>query len=480
MRRSPLRYSVLLAALLAWCGCEHDCYEIKIKPDGEAFQRRLACWHVGGKNNETIRPLNATKLASLARLYPRRETPDNAKKQVFAGQFTGKTPNDVGGAGTYTCYATPLGSTSAYVERFRGDDDLEPQLDKQLAKRQKAADQLADLLAGWMDAELGREPNFPKLKKFLDKDLRRDLRNLAAYSLASELCGESQTPPSREFLVRIGQYFYERGYFSPQEIPTLLRALCDDPKPLFVCIQRFLARKMGIADDQPLPASFGFLDTPERLIASCEKYVRSTELFRKRHDASNLQKKDKDRITDPPEESPQDEGILLVSELAYGVMGFYLNFNDYDSLCVKLFSGEKPYVTNGKWDEKTAAVTWDSGVSNDAEDHLLPVVCFALWSTPDGEFQKMHFGKILLTGSDLAEYAFWYRSLKPEEAKEWDRFLDGLKPGPDLAAGVKAFRFSSDPKADPNKPDEQRPASLADMPRRLILNDLEVKPGGTQ
>ena len=71
-------------------------------------------------------------------------------------------------------------------------------------------------------------------------------------------------------------------------------------------------------------------------------------------------------------------------------------------------------------------------------------------------------------------------ALTPEEARQWDQFLGGLKPGPGLAAGVKTFRFSTDPQADPNKPDEQQPASLADAPRRLILEALEAKPGGTQ
>ena len=328
--------------------------------------------------------------AALARLYPQRKTPDNAKKQVFTGRFTDKTPGDVGGAGAYTCYITPLGSTSAYVERFRGDDDLETQLDKQLAKRRKAADQLADLLAGWMTAELGQEPNFPQLKKFLDNDLRRDLRNLAAYTLTFQLGGGSQTPSNYEFLVRAGQYFWERGYFSPREIPRLIRALFDDDlKPLLPHVQRFLARKMGIVDDQPLPASLGFLDTPTRLSASCEKYVRATGLFRKQHETSKSQKKEKKQKTGSTEDSPLGEGGQLVGQLALDVIGFQLDiFGENDSVRVKLLSGEKPYATNGDWDEKTVTVAWDSGVSADTKDRPLPVVCFALWSTPDGAVSR--------------------------------------------------------------------------------------------
>lgn len=480
MKRSIFRHALLLVVFLTWCGCDHDCYEIEIQPEGQAFQRRLTCWHIGGEDNKQISPLSAEKRAALAKLYPKRTTPDDAKKQVFSGQFTRKTPNDVGGEGSYTCFTTPLGSTSAYVERFRGDDDLGTQIDKQWTKRREAADQLADLLAGWMTAELGHEPNFPRLKKYLDNDLKQDLRNLAAYSLTFYLAGESQTRSNYEFLVRAGQYFCERGYLSPQQIPTLVRAWSgEDPQPLLSHVQRFLARKMGIADDQPLPASLDFLDTPASLSASCERYVCSSELFRKRNETSKSQKKDKKEKMASTERSPSCEGGKLLCELAFDVVWLPLGiFSEYDSLHVKLHSGEKPYSTNGEWDEKTATVMWDGGVEADVKDRPLPLVCFALWSTPDRAFQEMHFGRILLVGGDLAKYAVWYRALKLEEAKEWDQFLGGLKPDSHLVAKIKAFRFSIDPKADPNK--SEQPASLADTPRRLILEALEVKSGSAK
>ena len=103
-----------------------------------------------------------------------------------------------------------------------------------------------------------------------------------------------------------------------------------------------------------------------------------------------------------------------------------------------------------------------------ASSRALPAVCFASWSDPDRAFQEKHFGKTVLSGGELAEYVIWYRLLKPEEANEWDRFVNGLKPGPDLKAAVEAFRFSTDPKPDPKKPKEHV-ASLADTPRRLIV-----------
>jgi hypothetical protein len=102
------------------------------------------------------------------------------------------------------------------------------------------------------------------------------------------------------------------------------------------------------------------------------------------------------------------------------------------------------------------------------------VVCFALWSTPQQAFQEQHFGRLLLADADLAQYVVWYRSLKPEESVAWDRFLAGLAPDGGLKAALEGFRFATDPKPDPTQPDKT-PASLADTPRRLLLEKLAPK-----
>ena len=125
---------------------------------------------------------------------------------------------------------------------------------------------------------------------------------------------------------------------------------------------------------------------------------------------------------------------------------------------------------------KATAATWTASLDS---NRALPAVCFAAWSEPDRAFQEKHFGKFVLSGGGLAEYVIWYRLLKPEEANEWDRFVNGMKPGPELKAAVEAFRFSTDPKPDPKKPKEHV-ASLADIPRRLIVECLEAKGSGAR
>ena len=124
-----LRFYFALTVGVVLAGCQHDCFVVEITPRGEQFERRLTCWHVkpATQDGETaeIQPLSNEELARLAKLYDRRETPGDAKKHVFVGKFSGQTPGDVGGAGSYTHFPSKLGTLCVYVERFRGDDDLE-------------------------------------------------------------------------------------------------------------------------------------------------------------------------------------------------------------------------------------------------------------------------------------------------------------------------------------------------------------------
>ena len=240
MRRLLLACVAFFPVVLNGCLFDHDCFQIEIKPEGDAYQRTLTCWHVGGQDNKLISSLRASQIAQTDKLYAKPPTRKDGRKYVFAGRFHESTPNDVGGAGSYTHFASSLGSASCYVERFRGDDDLASQVSKRLEK----ANRLADILAGWMSAELGNDPNFPRLKTFLDVDLRRDLRNLAVYACAGGVTSDAQSDSGHEWLLRAAQYFSERGYFSPREVPSLARAFNDwDSKPLLCHIQRLLCAK---------------------------------------------------------------------------------------------------------------------------------------------------------------------------------------------------------------------------------------------
>jgi hypothetical protein len=98
-------------------------------------------------------------------------------------------------------------------------------------------------------------------------------------------------------------------------------------------------------------------------------------------------------------------------------------------------------------------------------------LCFALWSVPHERFQRDHFGRVILTGGNLARYVMWYNTLNKDEADEWDGVLSALKPGADIAGTLRQFRFSAEPKPDPLDPDSM-PSSWADEAKRLLLDAL--------
>jgi hypothetical protein len=493
-----------VTSLAALVGCDYDSYEVEMKPEGEVLQRQVTCWHMGGEHSEEVQKMDDQKLARIGALYEKRESPVDAKKQVFSGRFTGRTPADIGGAGSYEFFASPLGNTSYYAERFRGVDDLE----SQLAKRRQAADELIGLLEGWMAAELlppasrmneasgdqsnvgGRksvsreksssiralaipeskssEPDFPKLKQFLKNNLRQDLINLGIYEWAGTITEDRQEKTEEEFFFRGGLYLWERGYFTPQEIPALYRSLnTKDYQAILRHVQRLLARKLGVADDQPIPESLAFMNDPTHLKASFDKYVRTTELFRRRVDEWKEKKAKDDK--DLREPAPED----IAEELLLKVFGESAeNWGEgNDSVKVRLLCGQKPYSTNGIWEESISGVTWNSSLK---PNRSLPAMFYAAWSTPDQKFQESHFGKILLQGEDLAEFVAWHRSLNPEETKEWNQFLNNLKPGSGLKTSIESFRFANDPKVNSEKPDQGSP-SLADIPRQLLLKRLDAK-----
>jgi hypothetical protein len=219
-------YCLVLPALLL-AGCDHDCYEIEIRPAGDGFSRQLTCWHVGGEKDREVRPLGSQEIARLAKLYAAQKTIEGGKKDVFTGRFAGNTPADVGGAGSYSTLDSPLGRTFWYVERFRGNDDLE----SQLAERREAADRLADLLVGWLRSELGDDAARGCMKQFLDHDLRRDLKNLGLYEWTAEARKGHDNDPGSEFLARLALYLAERGYFAPRDVPLLARTVTSTSIP---------------------------------------------------------------------------------------------------------------------------------------------------------------------------------------------------------------------------------------------------------
>ena len=336
MKISLLGSAVVLALCVA--GCEHNCFEIEIRPDGQAFQRRLSGWHEGGK--EPRQRLPAADLARLAKLYAKRESAENAVPSRSSAADSPTTPRKIwaGLASTRTSprrWVPPLHTSSAFAATTTWNPT------SQNAAEGRSTDRPG---AGWLTAELGHDPNFPRLKNFLDEDLREDLKNLGVYAWTSSEAGQGQLQPMTEFLARVGLYLCQRGYFSPQQIPKLFRAFDQhDPAPLLAHIQRFVARKMGVPDTAPIPPSLAFLGDPQRLAASLTNYVRSSDLFRERVVAWKAAKHDK---ADAKEPSPNEFLDALAAPTVLGNSELRLMHSE-DTLDLKVVCGQKPYATNG-------------------------------------------------------------------------------------------------------------------------------------
>ncbi len=426
----------------------------------KTVQRELTCWRERS-NSETNRvaAFPEEELKRIAAAYDAAVPNQEPKKHRFSGVFGDQMPNDVGGSGSYTHWNTALGSTLAYVERFRGNDDLAADVEMRL----EATERLFDLLSGWLLSKLEGEAGCDKLEEFLQGRFRRDLRNLSLYSWAYEIGLGREKSDLLECFVRIGQYLVERSYFTPDQLPMLTRAMQElehqRPARLFLLIQRFVASRMGIPEDQPIPPSLQFLADETVLQASVNDYLRQTDDFKR-----VLDQWEREKAVNPEAKKPAPTAVFdsLITR------AFLPNFRlaTPDQLNVKLEAANEPFYSNGQWDEQARQVRWSRHMHGaDSDLSELPTLLYALWSVPRKQEQKARFGKVVLEGASLGHYCLWYRGLSAAEAKEWNKLVASLRPSADLVKRIQAFRFAHESALG----NEEEGGDLAATPRALIL-----------
>lgn len=453
----PRLLPIMVAGMLL-AGCARDVYEIEIQPQGDAFHRTLTAWHEDAGDRPKVSPLPEREIERLEKLYQQHTTVDDGKKHVFSGRFQGATPADVGGAGSYEHWSSALGTLSNYVERFGGDDDLVSELNR----RRRRADQLVNLVIGWAESEWSDHPGFGGLRRFLDDQFRRDLKNIGVYAWTADAVSDYQDDAGRGFLVRVGQYLAERDYLAMTDLPALVRALDDDFAPVANLAQRVIARELGVEQGESIPESLAWLGNPDRLKASFDKHVRTTDLYK------NRVAEWREEHSDNPGAEPPEPSDVAGSLLAEATVRFDVAADDL--VRVQVATDVKPFFTNGEWDASSGKVKWSEHLG---KHPALPALVYAAWTRPDQEAQSKHFGRTILRGEQLAQYVLWHASLTEEQAGRWDEFVGGLEPDDNLAKAIRTFRFPGDPPADPDLPPKEQPPSLADTPRRLILKALE-------
>ena len=465
MRRKHLLNPCLPFALAAMVfvvtGCPHNQYVVQLKPRGNVIERTLIFYREDGVNTNgtpNYQPLGQDELVAITALYPAPGLTNDGLRYIARGEFTNEMPEDVGGAGVYTHLATSLGTAGFYVERFRGNDNLASMSERHF----QAADRLTDLMLGWSRMELGREAGYDKLRRFLDVDFRRDLKNLSVYWWEGQMANNYQTNANEEFVVRFGQYLLERGYFKIGEIPGLFRdASGNDVQALLRRIQRLVAHKMGVPETNPVPASLAFLTDETTMEKSFAKYLADTDLYRVK-----LKQWEEDKQLKP--DTKQPDPLDVAGDAAAGLFEFDL-FGKTDHLAVRLSLPASPIHSNGRWDEAFKQVVWESDIEDRTNAFHFPFSCYASWAQADQEFQEKHFGKLALAGDNLTQYCLWRSGQDQQSGDEWDAFIAGLQPGSGLVKKLDAFRF-------PDEPDQagtNKIPSRSDCPRELLKTALQ-------
>ncbi|MEQ8784705.1 MAG: hypothetical protein RIC55_00325 [Pirellulaceae bacterium] len=455
--------AVLLLGALVLTGCQHTHYEVELVPEGDSVQRKITAWRERQEDGRTIiDELPAEELTRLATAYGEQPPPPASVKHTFGGRFSGELPGDLGGKGWYVRWETPLGSTSAYSERVRGDIDLAGDV----ADRQKAAEELADLIVGWAETEFEDVENFAALRKFLDIQLRRDLQNLSLYWWTYTTAADGGKSGAEQAAVRMTQYLAERGYYQPSETPHIVRAVqeASQGKPYRVLhlVQQQLARRLGRESKEAIPEPLQFLADPEKAQTSIVRYLESSPQYQ-----ATLEQWRRDAARDPESEPPAPQDVL--TETAARAFPLTPLLASNDELTIRLTLPHAPISANGQWSEEHHAVVWSRDIPNGSDQrHSRPTQFYAFWSEPRAAAQEAVFGRVVLDGKELGEYCLWYAGLSDDEAQQWDAFLATLRAGDALAEKIGTFRFSNEPPYDALPNYEGHAQHAIDVIRRRV------------
>lgn len=433
MRFTKLYATALFALAACFIGCETDVYEIKITPHGNAMQREVMAYT---NSDKTVKKLDDKRLEPLVKVYGKSISKPEATTQVFRGEFADKMPQDIGGYGAYKRFPTELGTAYFYVEQFRGSAHPAAKLDELT----KTIDNAVDLLAGWLEAELGKEKGFDPLHAYVDKDIRAMLQDLKLYFYFDQAGPQATTqasqPLNEELGVRAAVRVMQTDLVDLEQLVNLLYRSDDirSQKALSLA-QRKIAQKMGIPADKPIPASLTFLDTPEKAAASFEKYARTTkqwqefekEVARKRAIAATQATQPAANQTTQATQSTQPEDSLGAF-LGYTLLGktFGESAGNQEDVILTLALPHEPAKTNGTW-EASKGVVWRFTLSG-SDSLAWPRLAYAAWVKPDKQAQTKLFEQEALTGEELQSYAIIRAGMSKDQSAKWLIRLAELTP----------------------------------------------------
>jgi hypothetical protein len=475
----------MLAALaVVLTGCPSNDYVVQLTPHGNVMERDVWFSRADGTNSQGVpnyQGFDSNQLAAITLAYPAGDVSQTGNVHRATGKFAGQMPGDVGGSGSFTNITTVMGSAGFYLERFRGNDDIAGLTEERL----KAADHIADLMIGWSRMELGGEAHYRNLRRFLDTDFRRDLKNASLYVAPAFQSpgGSDERSDEKTFeaqAARLAEYLAEREYVGIGDVPDVFRAISQgDEQCGMRLVRRFVARKLELQEGKALPKSFAFLANGNSMAASLKAYLATTDEYRVtlRHWQETMLRRKVTGLVEynkkmpPPPDKPDPMDVITEAGCKL-VFGGQWDLSSDDTLEVRLALPTAPLMSNGEWNETNKLVVWKATVES-RDPVRLPVLCYASWVQPDEAFQRQHFGRVVLWGTNLEEYCLWRGSLEGRQGSEWDGLLGQIKPGDEVMTRLYDFTFSHQ---EGTPPSTNGPPNLAEFPRSLIESGLTNRP----
>jgi hypothetical protein len=294
-----------------------------------------------------------------------------------------------------------------------------------------------------------------KLRDFCRNGLKDDAENLALYFRLGAIV-ESNSVTYDELPMRCMQYLLERDYFDSSDVqPLLPRGGNISKEQTIGLIRKVLSKKVGYCDPNSAASFLNFIADKQKIENSLQNYFVTTA------DYERLWEIKREKECDP-NTLPPDVAALFSEKL-----DFHLELWPPKHIVeVRIKCHSEPFYTNGAWDANTADTSWDLDLTHET---FMPAFLYCSWSQPNEDFQREHFGKIVLTGENLAGYCSWRENLSKDKARQWSTFVGELNPTNGLEEKIQQFRFSEKQQTTDSSSDERI--------RDLLLSGLRQNKG---
>lgn len=471
MQSTRLIYFAALAVCVWLTACGPDWHSIILTPKGPVMERKIQ-QRFGAEELEHVALLYSQEIdaETLAKF-------EDASEQdtSLTGTFGADMPADSHNSGTYLYCDSPLGSAAIYTERFGGRHDMAAMLRGQ----ENAFHLVWDIVLLQLDALVADSADYAELRAFLDTTMRADAWDLVLEITVSDLGKDSMTNLSwreetpddvSEMFMRALHFLDDRGYLTLQEALGMAATELNDEDWHFFALQTFgtsIGRRMGMAEGT-MPAAFEALMnySEEQLAEKVKRFLESDGRVAA-------------KLADIPSGS--------LEKLVEQAFLFDIDLLDIggDARKVVLYIPVEPYITNGAWFEaiepartgnddvgpggSKSHVEWQYPLASVPPGGDLAQVVFAFWAEPSNEFQVEHLGTRVLDDDALAHQCRWRQLLGPSLRDEWDSFIAGLQPGPDLENILRRFRFSvEEPLGDDGPPNAIDSVIAHDVVRSML------------